>query len=96
MGKGGSTDCCKGRDYASPWYVLREAEMDIFKIYWFFERVSQALAERARLCRQDAMHKGPREKLAYIPAVQPKEDIPDYLMTVDFDPESDTYSQVRY
>ena len=36
------------------------------------------------------MHHGPREKLAYIPAVQPREDKPDYLMTVDLDPESST------
>ena len=41
------------------------------------------------------MHNGPREKLAYIPAVQPKEDKPDYLMTVDLDPDSSSYSQVR-
>ena len=32
------------------------------------------------------MRKGPRERLAYIPAVQPREDKPDYLMTVDLDP----------
>lgn len=43
---------------------------------------------------QDAFHNGPREKLAYLPAVQPKSDKPDYLMTVDLDPESSTYSQV--
>ncbi|KAK9855439.1 hypothetical protein WJX84_007786 [Apatococcus fuscideae] len=61
MGKGGSSDCCKGPGYASP---------------------------------LDAMRKGPRERLAYIPAVQPREDKPDYLMTVDLNPESKTYSQV--
>ncbi|KAL3160862.1 Methanethiol oxidase [Trebouxia sp. C0009 RCD-2024] len=42
----------------------------------------------------DAFRNGPREKIAYIPAVQPRTDKPDYLMTVDLDPHSSTYSQV--
>ncbi len=49
----------------------------------------------ATLQLQDAFREGPREKLAYIPAVQPREDKPNYLMTVDLDPDSKTYSQVR-
>ena len=46
---------------------------------------------------QDAFRSGPenREKIVYIPAVQPKGDKPDYLMTVDVDPDSDSFSQVR-
>ena len=58
--------------------------------------ILKGLAERVCIARQDAMHTGPRETLAYIPAVQPKEDKPDYLMTVDLDPASATYSQVKH
>lgn len=38
--------------------------------------------------------KGPRETLAYVPCVVPDKSRPDYLATVDLDPESGTYSQV--
>lgn len=41
------------------------------------------------------MHTGPREKLVYIPAVQLRKDKPDYLVTVDVDPDSSTFSQVN-
>nr|ACZ65578.1 selenium-binding protein [Haliotis discus hannai] len=41
----------------------------------------------------DAM-KGPRERLVYIPCIVPEKDRPDYLSTVDVDPESPTYCQV--
>ena len=44
-------------------------------------------------CVQDAMHNGPHEKLAYVPAVIPDGDRPDYLCTVDLDPDSSTYSK---
>lgn len=40
---------------------------------------------------------GPREKLLYIPCIQPnpeKTQKPDYLATVDVDPDSQTYCQV--
>ena len=45
----------------------------------------------------DAMRNGPREKLLYIACVQPlpqETHRPDYLATVDVDPESPTYSKV--
>jgi len=44
----------------------------------------------------DAM-KGPREKLLYLPCIHSNTGIekPDYLATVDVDPESPSYSQVR-
>ncbi|GFG39320.1 hypothetical protein Cfor_02245, partial [Coptotermes formosanus] len=45
----------------------------------------------------DAMHNGPREKLLYIPCIQPapqETHRPDYLATVDVDPDSPTYSKV--
>ena len=45
----------------------------------------------------DAMHNGLREKLLYIPCVQPEPQQtrrPDYLSTVDVDPQSPTYSKV--
>jgi hypothetical protein len=45
----------------------------------------------------DAMRSGPREKLLYIPCIQPlaqETHRPDYLATVDVDPESPTYSKV--
>nr|CAD7193549.1 unnamed protein product [Timema douglasi] len=47
----------------------------------------------------EAMKKGPREKLLYVVCVQPEPEItkrPDYLATVDVDPQSDTYSQVVF
>ncbi len=43
---------------------------------------------------QDAFQRGPREKLLYVPAVIPDHSRPDYLATIDADPESATYSQV--
>lgn len=54
----------------------------------------ECVEHQHRVRVQDAFRNGPKEKLAYIPAVQPREDKPDYLMTVDLDPESSTYSQV--
>uniref|UniRef100_A0A7S0RZN5 Methanethiol oxidase n=1 Tax=Chlamydomonas leiostraca TaxID=1034604 RepID=A0A7S0RZN5_9CHLO len=38
--------------------------------------------------------KGPRETIVYVPAVVPDHSRPDYLATVDVDPNSPTYSQV--
>ena len=43
---------------------------------------------------QDAFNSGDREKLLYIPAVVPDHSRTDYLVTVDCDPTSPTYSQV--
>lgn len=43
---------------------------------------------------QDAKEKGPRETLLYVPAIIPDQSRPDYLATVDADPESKTYSKV--
>ena len=45
----------------------------------------------------DAMRNGPREKLLYIPCIQPlarETHRPDYLATVDVDPDSPAYSKV--
>lgn len=44
----------------------------------------------------DAYHNGPREKLMYIPCIRNNVDdqLPDYLATVDIDPESPTFSTV--
>lgn len=42
----------------------------------------------------DAFKSGSREKLLYVPAIVPDHSRPDYLATVDADPESATYSQV--
>lgn len=43
----------------------------------------------------EAMEKGPREKLLYVPCIQTAgANKPDYLATVDVDPDSATYSQV--
>jgi selenium-binding protein 1 len=44
----------------------------------------------------DAMKNGPREKLIYVNCIRRNvnPDKPDYLATVDVDPQSDTYSQV--
>ena len=41
--------------------------------------------------------KGPREKLLYLPCIRTNTGIekPDYLVTVDADPDSPTYSQVN-
>nr|CAD7460994.1 unnamed protein product [Timema tahoe] len=44
----------------------------------------------------EAMKKGSREKLLYVVCVQPEPEItkrPDYLATVDVDPQSETYCQ---
>lgn len=40
------------------------------------------------------MKNGPREKILYTVCVQTDSNKPDYLATVDADPESPTYSQV--
>ncbi|GMH44391.1 hypothetical protein BSKO_12343 [Bryopsis sp. KO-2023] len=43
----------------------------------------------------DAMTMGPREKLVYVPCVIPDQTSrPDYLATIDVDPESENYSKV--
>jgi selenium-binding protein 1 len=42
----------------------------------------------------EAFEKGEREKLLYVVAVNPDGTKPDYLATIDADPESATYSQV--
>eukprot|EP00884_Botryococcus_braunii_P010065 jgi/Botrbrau1/1905/Bobra.0005s0020.1 len=39
--------------------------------------------------------KGPRETIVYLPAIVADGSRPDYLATVDVDPASETYSQVR-
>merc|ERR1712050_464108 len=46
---------------------------------------------------KDAMKLGPREKICYLPCIRrgtTTEHLPDYLATVDVDPNSPTYSQV--
>ena len=43
---------------------------------------------------KEAFTKGAREKLLYIPCIIPGKDRPDYLSTVDVDPESPTFAQV--
>jgi selenium-binding protein 1 len=42
----------------------------------------------------DAMTKGPRERLIFVPCIVASEARPDYLATVDVDPASKTYGQV--
>ncbi|KAF6038662.1 SBP [Bugula neritina] len=42
----------------------------------------------------DAMAKGPREKLVYVPCIQTVEGRKDYLATVCVDPDSPDYSKV--
>jgi hypothetical protein len=44
---------------------------------------------------QDAFNNGAREKLIYAPCIVADHSRPDYLATVDVDPGSATYSQVR-
>lgn len=44
----------------------------------------------------DAFHNGPREELLYVICVQPDKTKQDYVATVDVNPESSTYSQVKY
>merc|ERR1712110_227225 len=43
---------------------------------------------------KEAFTKGAREKLLYIPCIIPGKDRPDYLSTVDVDPESPTFQQI--
>ena len=43
---------------------------------------------------EEAFRNGPRERLLYIPCIVPSKNRPDYLVTIDCDPWSDTYSQV--
>jgi hypothetical protein len=43
---------------------------------------------------RDAFLSGGQEKLVYIPCIVPDKSRPDYLVTVDVDPKSPTYSQV--
>ena len=45
---------------------------------------------------RDAFNYGKREKIVYLPCIVPGKDRPDYLATVDVDPESPTYSQVSF
>ncbi|KAF6260448.1 selenium binding protein [Scenedesmus sp. NREL 46B-D3] len=42
----------------------------------------------------DAFHNGTREKIIYVPCIVSDHSRPDYLATVDVDPESSTYAQV--
>lgn len=49
----------------------------------------------------DAFHNGPREKLMYVTCIRnnmagESKKHPDYLSTIDVDPDSPTYSQVRF
>lgn len=46
------------------------------------------------LVLQDAFHNGAREKLIYVPCIVPDQDRPDYLATVDVDPDSADYGKV--
>ena len=41
-----------------------------------------------------AAQKGPREQILYLPAIVPDASRPDYLVTIDVDPQSETYQQV--
>lgn len=41
-----------------------------------------------------AAQKGPREQILYLPAIVPDASRPDYLVTIDVDPKSETYQQV--
>jgi len=43
---------------------------------------------------KEAFYHSPREKLLYIPCIIPDKSRPDYVVTVDSDPSSPTYSQV--
>ena len=43
---------------------------------------------------KEAFYFAPREKLLYIPCIIPDKSRPDYLSTVDVDPDSPTYQQV--
>ena len=43
---------------------------------------------------EDAFRNGARERLLYIPCIVPSKSRPDYLVTIDCDPWSETYSQV--
>ena len=43
---------------------------------------------------QDAFTQGPREKLLYLPVIVPDHSRPDYVVTVDADPQSVDYSKV--
>ncbi len=42
---------------------------------------------------KEAFSRGAREKLLYIPCIIPSKDRPDYLSTVDVDPDSPTFCQ---
>ena len=44
---------------------------------------------------KDAFENGAREKIVYIPCIEPKKERPDYLVTVDVDPKSENYSKVN-
>ena len=43
----------------------------------------------------EAFRSGAREKLLYVCCIVPSRARPDYLATIDCDPESETYSQVH-
>ena len=43
---------------------------------------------------EEAFRNGARERLLYIPCIVPSKNRPDYLVTIDCDPWSKTYSQV--
>ena len=43
---------------------------------------------------QDAFTQGPREKLLYLPVIVPDHSRPDYVVTIDADPQSAEYSKV--
>ncbi|GFH29121.1 uncharacterized protein HaLaN_27729 [Haematococcus lacustris] len=58
-------------------------------------RAAQSGKRHALLALQEAAKNGPRETLVYLPAVVADHSRPDYLATVDVDPESSSYGQAR-
>eukprot|EP00798_Chlamydomonas_sp_ICE-L_P019284 gene19284-25927_t len=56
--------------------------------------VTDCNGHRARAPHLDAFENGAREKLLYVPCIVPDASRPDYLTTIDADPESKTYCQV--
>ena len=101
MGKGAAETCCTGPGFATPLVFTRccgrlwQLKAQVAAIAFSSGKALLCLTwgpVRWR-CVQDAMHNGPREKLAYVTAIIPEGDRPDYLCTVDLDPDSSTYSK---
>jgi len=60
-----------------------------------FSYLDPAQSRRIRLVSRHAYNKGIREKVAYLTCVVPDKERPDYIATIDLDPDSSSISLIE-